>query len=166
MLHPALAHTCRIGFASPQAEQAETLTPINVAPSLQDFLRETDLHILDDFLPDPAAWRAQALNLPFEQQRYAGQNYPGSQTAGQPSQAIMERIATALGRLSASQDETHWQTQSIRHCVNLATKTTSRAAQCLGNFIAFRGPRCTSVGPYDGAVNANMLQVSLAYATL
>ena len=97
-LHPALAHTCRIGFASPQAEQTETLTPINVAPSLQDFLRETDLHILDDFLPDPAAWRAQALNLPFEQQRYAGQNYPGSQTAGQPSQAIMERIATALGR--------------------------------------------------------------------
>ena len=97
-LHPALAHTCRIGFASPQEEQAETLTPINVAPALQDFLRETDLHILDDFLPDPAAWRAQALNLPFEQQRYAGQNYPGSQTAGQPSQAIMERIATALGR--------------------------------------------------------------------
>ncbi|MEG0883985.1 MAG: DUF6445 family protein, partial [Janthinobacterium sp.] len=64
----------------------------------QDFLRETDLHILDDFLPDPAAWRAQALALAFEQQRYAGQNYPGSQTAGQPSQAIMERIATALGR--------------------------------------------------------------------
>lgn len=97
-LHPALEQTCRIGFASPQAEHTETLTPIDASPSLQDFLRETDLHILDDFLPDPTAWRAQALALPFEQQRYAGQNYPGSQTAGQPSQAIMERIATALGR--------------------------------------------------------------------
>ena len=97
-LHPALAQICSIGFASPQADHAETLTPIDAAPSLQDFLRETDLHILDDFLPDPAAWRAQALALPFEQQRYAGQNYPGSQTAGQPCQAIMERIATALDR--------------------------------------------------------------------
>ena len=38
------------------------------------------------------------LDLPFEPQRYAGQNYPGSQTAGQPCQQIMERIATALGR--------------------------------------------------------------------
>jgi len=97
-LHPVLAQTCRIGFASPQAGHAETLTPLNVEPALHDFIRETDLHILDDFLPDPAAWRAQALALPFEQQRYAGQNYPGSQTAGQPCQAIMERIATALGR--------------------------------------------------------------------
>lgn len=97
-LHPVLAQTCRIGFASPQAGHAETLTPLNVEPTLHDFIRETDLHILDDFLPDPAAWRAQALALPFEQQRYAGQNYPGSQTAGQPCQAIMERIATALGR--------------------------------------------------------------------
>ena len=97
-LHPALADSCRIGFASPQAEQAETLTPLNVADDIHDFIRETDLHILDDFLPDPAAWRAQALKLAFEQQRYAGQNYPGSQTDGQPCQAIMERIATALGR--------------------------------------------------------------------
>lgn len=97
-LHPALAQVCRIGFASPQAGHAERLTPLNVEPALHEFIRETDLHILDDFLPDPAALRAQALALPFEQQRYAGQNYPGSQTAGQPSQVIMERIATALGR--------------------------------------------------------------------
>ena len=97
-LHPALEQTCRIGFANPQTEHPETLTTLNVAETLHDFIRETDLHIVDDFLPDPAAWRAQALALPFEQQRYAGQNYPGSQTAGQPSLAIMERIATALGR--------------------------------------------------------------------
>ncbi|MCC7644704.1 MULTISPECIES: DUF6445 family protein [unclassified Janthinobacterium] len=97
-LHAPLAQTCRIGFASPGTDNTERLTAPDVPASLHDFLRETDLHILDDFLPDPAAWRAQALALPFEQQRYAGQNYPGSQTAGQPSQAIMERIATALGR--------------------------------------------------------------------
>ncbi|WP_426077072.1 DUF6445 family protein [Janthinobacterium sp. PSPC3-1] len=97
-LHPALAQVCKVGFASPNPEQPERLTELEVADDLRDFVRETDLHIIDDFLPDPAAWRAQALALPFEQQRYAGQNYPGSQTDGQPCQAIMERIATALGR--------------------------------------------------------------------
>lgn len=97
-LHPALADSCRIGFAHPAPAGSEQSSVPEVAAGLQDFLRETDLHILDDFLHDPAAWRAQALTLPFAQQRYAGQNYPGSQTDGQPSQAIMERIATALGR--------------------------------------------------------------------
>lgn len=97
-LHPALAQTCRVGFASPNPAKPEQLSQLEVSEELQDFLRETDMHIIDDFLPDPAAWRAQALTLPFEQQRYAGQNYPGSQTDGQPCQAIMERIATALGR--------------------------------------------------------------------
>lgn len=97
-LHPALAQVCRVGFASPNPDQAEQLSQLDVSDELQDFLREADMHIIDDFLPDPAAWREQALALPFEQQRYAGQNYPGSQTAGQPCQAIMERIATALGR--------------------------------------------------------------------
>ena len=97
-LHPALAQVCKVGFASPNPDQPEGLSELDVADDLRDFVRETDLHIIDDFLPDPAAWRAQALALPFEQQRYAGQNYPGSQTDGQPCQAIMERIATALGR--------------------------------------------------------------------
>ena len=97
-LHPALAQVCKVGFASPNPDQPEQLSQLDVADDLRDFVRETDLHIIDDFLPDPAAWRAQALALPFEQQRYAGQNYPGSQTDGQPCQAIMERIATALGR--------------------------------------------------------------------
>ena len=97
-LHPALAQVCKVGFASPNPDQPERLSQLDVADDLRDFVRETDLHIIDDFLPDPAAWRTQALALPFEQQRYAGQNYPGSQTDGQPCQAIMERIATALGR--------------------------------------------------------------------
>lgn len=97
-LHPALAQVCRVGFASPNPDQPEQLSQLEVSGELQEFLRETDLHIIDDFLPAPAAWRARALALPFEQQRYAGQNYPGSQTDGQPCQAIMERIATALGR--------------------------------------------------------------------
>ena len=97
-LHPALAQVCKVGFASPNPDQPERLSQLDVTDDLHDFVRETDLHIIDDFLPDPAAWRTQALALPFEQQRYAGQNYPGSQTDGQPCQAIMERIATALGR--------------------------------------------------------------------
>ena len=97
-LHPAMAQACRIGFASPQAQQPEKLTTLEVADDLRDFLLETDLRIIDDFLPDPAAWRAHALTLSFAPQRYAGQNYPGSQTEGQPCQQIMERIATALGR--------------------------------------------------------------------
>ena len=97
-LHPALAQVCKVGFASPNPDQPEHLSELDVADDLRDFVRETDMHIIDDFLPDPAAWRTQALALPFEQQRYAGQNYPGSQTDGQPCQAIMERIATALGR--------------------------------------------------------------------
>jgi len=97
-LHPAMAQACRIGFASPQTQQPETLTTLEVADDLREFLLETDLRIIDNFLPDPAAWRAHALTLPFAPQRYAGQNYPGSQTEGQPCQDIMERIATALGR--------------------------------------------------------------------
>ncbi|OBV37333.1 DUF6445 family protein [Janthinobacterium psychrotolerans] len=97
-LHPALAQDCKVGFASPHPHQPERLSELDVTEDLRGFVRETALHIIDDFLPDPAAWRAQALALPFEQQRYAGQNYPGSQTDGQPCQAIMERIATALGR--------------------------------------------------------------------
>lgn len=97
-LHPAMAQVCRIGFASPQASQPEQLSTLDVAEDLQDFVRETDLHIIDNFLPDPTAWREQALALSFQQQRYAGQNYPGSQTEGQPCQQIMKRIATALGR--------------------------------------------------------------------
>lgn len=97
-LHPDLAQTCRVGFASPNADKPEQLSRLEVSEELQEFVRETDMRIIDNFLPDPAAWRAQALALPFEPQRYAGQNYPGSQTAGQPCQHIMERIATALGR--------------------------------------------------------------------
>jgi hypothetical protein len=32
--------------------------------------------------------------------------------------------------LPTSQDKTHRQPQSIRHCVNFAAKTTTRAPQC------------------------------------
>jgi hypothetical protein len=68
--------------------------------------------------------------------------------------------------LPTSQDKTHRQPQSIRHCVNFAAKTTTRAPQCLCIFIAFCSPCCTSVGAYDCAFNANIFQVSLACAAL
>jgi tetratricopeptide (TPR) repeat protein len=106
-LRPQLADNCRVGFAAPakRPEQETALrledfpgTVLEDEQALQVFAAARDLHIVDDFLEDPVAWRAQALALPFHAQRYAGQNYPGVQTLGQDCQPIMERIAATLGR--------------------------------------------------------------------
>jgi hypothetical protein len=126
-LQPALAKQRVIGFATPnaaarvetrialadlRAESAESAEAAQAAQAAQAdapacwpdqatfdaYLAQLDLHILDDFLPDPQAWREQALQLPFHAMRYAGQNYPGRQTDGQPSQEIMQLIANQLGK--------------------------------------------------------------------
>ncbi|MET3134453.1 tetratricopeptide (TPR) repeat protein [Oxalobacteraceae bacterium GrIS 1.11] len=106
-LHPAVAQRCRVGFAAPRAASAQqdsTLPAATLldgaadAAALREFVAAIDLHIIDDFLADPAAYRRQALALPFHQQRYAGQNYPGMQTDGGDCQDIMERIASAVGQ--------------------------------------------------------------------
>lgn len=107
-LHPALVERCRIGYALPDSARPETPTALQLKDvpqtafasqaELQAFGDSIDLHIVDDFLLDPGAYRAAALALPFHQQRYAGQNYPGRQTDGSDCQAIMQRIANTLGR--------------------------------------------------------------------
>jgi tetratricopeptide (TPR) repeat protein len=119
-LQPALAKQRMIGHATPNgAACAETRIELandvaneltNVCAefarparwqdqaALDAYLTRLDLHILDDCLPDPLAWREQALQLPFHAIRYAGQNYPGLQTDGQPCQRIMQLIANQLGK--------------------------------------------------------------------
>lgn len=107
-IHPALAQNCRIGFATARGDRTETESAVHWADApdssladaaaLRHFVDDCDLHIIDDFVSDPAAYRRHALSLPFHQQRYAGQNYPGAQTDGYDCQHIMERIATTLGR--------------------------------------------------------------------
>jgi tetratricopeptide (TPR) repeat protein len=107
-LNPQLAKNSRIGFAAPAPARTEPSTALQLSdfaesvftdePALRDFAAACDLHILDNFLNDPVAYREQALALPFHALRYAGQNYPGVQTDGYDCQDIMDRIATALGR--------------------------------------------------------------------
>jgi Family of unknown function (DUF6445) len=119
-LQPALAKQRMIGYASPDgAPRRETRIRLadltsdsapNFVPdpgmqsrwpdqaALDSYLADLDLHILDDFLPDPVSAREMALQLPYHALRYTGQNYPGQQTDGQPCGAIMQAIANQLGK--------------------------------------------------------------------
>jgi hypothetical protein len=55
--------------------------------------------VIDDLLPDPAAARADALQLCREQKAAVeAPVFPGVQSSPQPCEAIMQRIADALGR--------------------------------------------------------------------
>jgi tetratricopeptide (TPR) repeat protein len=57
------------------------------------------MRVIDDFLDDPLGYRRRALQLDFlHSSKQAGINYPGLQTAAQPCDAIMRRIARVLGR--------------------------------------------------------------------
>jgi tetratricopeptide (TPR) repeat protein len=100
-LNPSLAKTCYIGFAHGDkggpAAHAGTPESGSISSNAR-FCADLDLHVVDDFLPDPLAYRAQALSLPFRERHYTGQNYPGIQTDGYPCQPMMERIAAVLGR--------------------------------------------------------------------
>lgn len=107
-MHPELVQNCRIGFAAARGDRTETESAVHWADvpdssladvaALQQFVDDCDLHIIDDFVSDPAAYRRHALSLPFHQHRHDWQNYPGAQTDGDDCQEIMERIATTLGR--------------------------------------------------------------------
>ncbi|HUL66561.1 MAG TPA: DUF6445 family protein [Burkholderiaceae bacterium] len=68
------------------------------ADALRDASEARSLIVMDDFLDDPMAYRERALALEFgERTLQAEKNYPGAQTAAQPCDAIMQRIANALG---------------------------------------------------------------------
>lgn len=106
-LRPALAQTLRLGAATPRPptdrESVLRLSDVRRCSlpddaALQAAVSARDLHVIDDFLDDPQAYRAAALAAPFQTQQYAGQNYPGLQTAGVACPALMQRIADVLGR--------------------------------------------------------------------
>lgn len=105
---PSLLETMNIGYSGP--DSARCPTEVHLTPADDEFGVCTDqrtadgfaerlqLHIVDDFLDTPLDYRERALALPFHESRYAGQNYPGIQTAGQPCQSIMDQIAALLGK--------------------------------------------------------------------
>ncbi|MBB5191582.1 Flp pilus assembly protein TadD [Silvimonas terrae] len=104
--HPQFETRFRIGYALPRKDQPEQETVMSAdqwhqcaltGEALDHFIAERDLHVIDDFMADPVAYREHALQQTFEANLYEGQNFPGVQTDGQPAQEIMVRIATALG---------------------------------------------------------------------
>ena len=97
--------TPRAGAASQPPERIAGLLNPGALQSPQDLARASaarDLVVLDDFLEDPMALRAEALRLCDEQRRapktsFQG-NFPGVQTPAIECAATMQRIADALGR--------------------------------------------------------------------
>ena len=106
-LDPSVARRIRIGVAraaaAPKSASGEPWALVRRSEALDDAAARAacdarGLVIVDDALPDPDAYRAQALALDYRQSADArGVNFPGRQTDGQPCQALMERIAGALG---------------------------------------------------------------------
>lgn len=109
-LDPSLWADGRIGHVRCHAKRAALLDAATLAAcgpgeacadaaSLQAAVAARELVVLDDFLPDPLAWRAHALALPFDKPRGDQVNYPGVQTLGQAVEpAWLQRMADALGR--------------------------------------------------------------------
>ncbi|KPC53704.1 DUF6445 family protein [Amantichitinum ursilacus] len=106
MLKPEDEGKFRVGFARPQAgvkPVETTLSATDLKADMDDaqlaqFVAERDLHVIDNVIADPVAWREHALSQQFHAQVYAGQNYPGVQTEGQPAEATMQLLANVLGR--------------------------------------------------------------------
>lgn len=108
-LDPSLTRRLNIGFVrhrpgvSPTAAASSAAALAGDSAAGYDALRraceDRSLLILDDFLDDPHAYRAQALALDYGAGQDAGPvNFPGAQTAAQACGTIMQRIADALGR--------------------------------------------------------------------
>lgn len=107
-LDPAVLDRRRIGYADPDPACPPRLTPLPMqavrhasmsSPEAIDaFVEATGLAIIDDVVRHPLGYREHALEQAFHPQAYAGQNFPGLQTRGNDPQAVMNVIATALGR--------------------------------------------------------------------
>jgi len=105
-LAPRIAERLNLGFAhvaspAPQGSPAALLERAASfdAAALAQACIDRDLLVVDDFLPDPQAFRAEALRLCATQaQRSAQGNFPGVQTPPQPVGLAMQRIADMLGR--------------------------------------------------------------------
>lgn len=110
---PQLAEHCRVGLALPEddllpplGDWHEVPLPLSAArqpelatrAALDAFAAARDLHVIDDVLADPLAYRDWALAQDFRPTAYLGQNFPGLQTRGHAPDAIMRLIARVLGR--------------------------------------------------------------------
>jgi tetratricopeptide (TPR) repeat protein len=99
---PSVLNESNIGFAEP-AEAAEVFDPLPRlkvdgdadTASVQEVLSGAELHIFDDFLPDPLAAREWARGLHFS---VLSGNYPGAQTGPMRCNEQLQRIADRLGR--------------------------------------------------------------------
>jgi len=106
-LSPRIAERLNMGYAKPETASPPAGSPasrLHVAEGFDAALLEQacidrDLLVIDDFLPDPEAFRAEALRLCASEARRSAQgNYPGVQTPPRPVEATMQRIAAMLGR--------------------------------------------------------------------
>ena len=104
-LQAGLASTLNIGYVEPQAgaitfpDVPLQAPPTRTADEFARACRERDLLVIDDFLDDPMAYRAQALALCAQQGRRSERlSFPGVQTPPQPCEPLMRRVADALGR--------------------------------------------------------------------
>jgi tetratricopeptide (TPR) repeat protein len=107
-LQARLARTLNIGYVEPggagtiRSPRPEAMLEVSSElspPDLERACSERDLLVIDDFLDNPLAYRAQALTLCAQQaQRDEHMNFPGVQTPSQPSEGLMQRVSDALGR--------------------------------------------------------------------
>ena len=105
-LSPRIAERLNMGFAQAVSPTPWTspaarlnLSPRMPAPALEQACVDRDLIVIDDFLPDPDAFRREALHLcATKAERSAHGNFPGVQTPPLPVGDTMQRIANALGR--------------------------------------------------------------------
>lgn len=104
---PALSRQRQIGFALPGTALAhwQEWTCAQARPQAGAFADQAafaswwqalDLHVIDQFLPEPEQHRQHILQQDFHALRYHGQNYPGRQTDGLPCAEIMRALATIL----------------------------------------------------------------------
>ena len=105
-LSSAVAQRLNMGFALPTAPEPPPSPAglLHASPSLSPAelsraCTERDLLVVDDFLDDPAGFRAEALALCRRDAQYLAQaNFPGVQTPPQPCGTTLQRVANALGR--------------------------------------------------------------------
>ena len=100
---PQVAQRLNLGYAEPRNPRSvpPPLDLLRAAPGvdLATACQQRDLLVIDNFLPDPMAFRTQALALCLQRtQLLANGVFPGVQTAAQPCGDTMQRIADALGR--------------------------------------------------------------------
>jgi Tfp pilus assembly protein PilF len=100
-VNPQLAKDIYLGVALPQQiGSAVDPTPLlQVEATVDDdivrrIVEGADLHIIDDFLPEPNAAREWARHLTYRERG----NYPGLQTGPQPCYELMQQLANRLGR--------------------------------------------------------------------